>query len=186
MAELKDSGERREFQSGAVRDIQEGKGRCDLLPLSCIVDWYNYDDEDFISKTLYFIHKYLSTKKIAAIYDALNSFCTGKGWRIEDAVLEVSIHYEDGAKKYGPHNWEKGIPDHCYIDSGVRHLMKYSRGDKDEPHDRAFIWNMFGLLYNEKYHKDLQDSFYLDEINVADNTDLYHLPPDPLKYNILK
>ena len=28
-----DSGERREFNSGAVRDIQEGKGRCDLLPL---------------------------------------------------------------------------------------------------------------------------------------------------------
>lgn len=34
MAELKDSGARREFESGAVRDIQEGKGRCDLLPLT--------------------------------------------------------------------------------------------------------------------------------------------------------
>ena len=31
--ELKDSGTRREFPSGAVRDINEGKGRCDLLPL---------------------------------------------------------------------------------------------------------------------------------------------------------
>ena len=31
--ELKDSGARREFGTGAVRDIQEGKGRCDLLPL---------------------------------------------------------------------------------------------------------------------------------------------------------
>lgn len=30
--ELKDSGERREFKSGAVRDRQEGKGRFDLLP----------------------------------------------------------------------------------------------------------------------------------------------------------
>ena len=27
-----DSGERRQFASGAVRDIQEGKGRYDLLP----------------------------------------------------------------------------------------------------------------------------------------------------------
>ena len=34
--EIKDSGERREFLSGAVRDIQEGKGRCDLLPLDII------------------------------------------------------------------------------------------------------------------------------------------------------
>lgn len=29
---IKDSGNRREFDSGAVRDIAEGKGRCDLLP----------------------------------------------------------------------------------------------------------------------------------------------------------
>lgn len=28
--ELQDSGNRREFDSGAVRDINEGKGRCDL------------------------------------------------------------------------------------------------------------------------------------------------------------
>ena len=28
MAVLKDSGERTEFQSGAVRDLGEGKGRC--------------------------------------------------------------------------------------------------------------------------------------------------------------
>ena len=31
-----DSGERREFPTGAVRDIQEGKGRCDLLPLDVV------------------------------------------------------------------------------------------------------------------------------------------------------
>ena len=34
--ELKDSGTRREFETGAVRDICEGKGRCDLLPMDVI------------------------------------------------------------------------------------------------------------------------------------------------------
>ena len=34
--EIKDSGERREFKTGAVRDIGEGKGRCDLLPLDIL------------------------------------------------------------------------------------------------------------------------------------------------------
>ncbi len=29
---LKDSGQRRNFHTGAVRDVREGKGRCDLLP----------------------------------------------------------------------------------------------------------------------------------------------------------
>ena len=33
MSAILDSGNRRTFQTGAVRDIQEGKGRCDLLPL---------------------------------------------------------------------------------------------------------------------------------------------------------
>ena len=33
---LKDSGERQDFGTGAVRDTQEGKGRYDLLPPSAI------------------------------------------------------------------------------------------------------------------------------------------------------
>ena len=33
---IKDSGERTEFESGAVRDIHEGKGRFDLLPM-CVL-----------------------------------------------------------------------------------------------------------------------------------------------------
>lgn len=35
---LKDSGERREFASGAVRDMQTGKGRMDLLPWGAIME----------------------------------------------------------------------------------------------------------------------------------------------------
>lgn len=34
--QIKDSGERTEFYTGAVRDMSKGKGRCDLLPLSVI------------------------------------------------------------------------------------------------------------------------------------------------------
>ena len=36
MATIKDSGERTQFQSGAVRDMHEGKGRFDLLPM-CVL-----------------------------------------------------------------------------------------------------------------------------------------------------
>ena len=35
-AKIKDSGERTEFPSGAVRDMHEGKGRFDLLPM-CVL-----------------------------------------------------------------------------------------------------------------------------------------------------
>ena len=33
---IKDSGDRTEFPTGAVRDMHEGKGRCDLLPM-CVM-----------------------------------------------------------------------------------------------------------------------------------------------------
>lgn len=34
---VKDSGVRQEFETGAVRDTQEGKGRFDLLPINAII-----------------------------------------------------------------------------------------------------------------------------------------------------
>jgi hypothetical protein len=34
---IQDSGDRREFGTGAVRDMAEGKGRCDLLPACAII-----------------------------------------------------------------------------------------------------------------------------------------------------
>ena len=35
---IKDSGNRTNFESGAVRDIQSGKGRCDLMPLGVVAN----------------------------------------------------------------------------------------------------------------------------------------------------
>ena len=35
---IKDSDERREFETGAVRDMAEGKGRMDLLPWAAIIE----------------------------------------------------------------------------------------------------------------------------------------------------
>ena len=161
MANLIDSGERREFETGAVRDISEGKGRCDLLPLDVIgTKFYNGDivlcaiycfmdlgDEDYIVKA---IRHFIRTN----MYDN-----DGYGGEIT-AILELAKHYEDGCRKYGERNWEKGIPFHCFIDSGVRHYLKYLRGDKDEPHDRAFLWNMFGLLWTVMHHPELNDLPY--------------------------
>ena len=65
--------------------------------------------------------------------------------------LEVSKHFEEGAKKYGENNWQKGIPPSCYIDSAVRHYLKWLRGDNDEPHDRAFVWNIMCCIWEVDY-----------------------------------
>ena len=72
---IQDSGSRTEFETGAVRDMSEGKGDMVSLP-----------------------------------------------WR---AILRLSRHYENGAKKYGRFNYQKGIPVSSFIDSACRHLAKY-------------------------------------------------------------
>ena len=145
-----DSGARREFDSGAVRDVTEDKGRCDLLPLDVIA---------FINKnyTLSLIDRYVRTGDSHILRDVIVEFSRTRFDNIETAMLEVAKHYEDGAKKYDERNWEKGIPLHCYIDSGVRHYLKFLRGDTDEPHDRAFIWNMLGAMWTQAHLPHLID-----------------------------
>ena len=58
------------------------------------------------------------------------------------AIIEVSKHCEEGAKKYGEHNVDKGIPTHSLCDSAGRHLAKYLDGQTDENHLVAAAWNL--------------------------------------------
>lgn len=105
--EIKDSGDRTEFPTGAVRDMHEGKGRMDLLP-----------------------------------------------W---NAIMEVSRHCEAGARKYGEHNVDRGIPVHSLMDSGLRHAAKHLTGQKDERHLVAACWNLLWALEMELTRPDMVD-----------------------------
>lgn len=148
--EILDSGNRREFDTGAVRDVSEGKGRCDLLPLDVIGTWLQND-------MLVMIEKFKETKNVTYLYSAINYFQGEYGVDVWTLLLEVSKHFENGAKKYGENNWKKGIPLHCYIDSGVRHFLKHLRGDTDEPHDRAFVWNILCAIWTFQNKPELDD-----------------------------
>ena len=112
---LADSGTRREFASGAVRDVAEGKGRCDLLPAV--------------------------------------------------AILRLARHFERGAIKYSDRNWEKGIPIHSFIDSAIRHTMKYLDGQHDEDHLCAAAWNLICAMWTEEKHPELNDLPWAKEAN---------------------
>lgn len=156
MAELKDSGARRVFDSGATRDISSGKGRCDLLPLDVVAKFLaglGFHGNPVLLR----IHEFMITKDPDKLYSALAYFCNAAYMDKQSALLEVSKQYEDGAKKYADRNWEKGLPLHCFIDSGVRHYLKWLRGDRDEPHDRAFTWNILGALWTLEHKPELDD-----------------------------
>ena len=155
-----DSGKRTEFESGAVRDIQEGKGRCDLLPLDVVNELFDWACD---SRIICNINKYMRKGDYVVLFDTLDefieAFCKDD---IYTALLEVSIHFEEGCKKYGEDNWQKGIPTKRYIDSAVRHYLKFRRGDTDERHDRAFMWNIMCCIWTcvnkpelNSYKKDI-------------------------------
>ena len=97
---VKDSGVRQTFDTGSVRDIQEGKGRFDLITP-------------------------IGLKRLAQ-------------------------HYENGAKKYGPRNWEKGQPLSRYCDSALRHMNCLLEVMKDEDHAAAVCWNIMEYIHTEE------------------------------------
>lgn len=146
-----DSGTRREFETGAVRDIQAGKGRCDLLPLDVVAEFMS-------DPLLLYISRFQEDGAIRHLYDALTEGVLVAGFQTNfNMLLEVAKHFEEGCNKYGDNNWQKGIPTKCYIDSAVRHYLKYLRGDKDEPHDRAFCWNILCCIWTCIHKPELND-----------------------------
>lgn len=146
-----DSGERREFDTGAVRDIQEGKGRCDLMPLDVVGDFLSND-------ILRCIGSFQQSGDVRELAYALSMFDAYEPYTM---MLEVAKHFEEGAKKYGEvngvPNWKLGIPVKCYIDSAVRHYLKWLRGDNDEPHDRSFVWNVLACWWTCIHKPELND-----------------------------
>ena len=105
---IEDSGNRTPLgDTGFVRDIQEGKGRMDLLP------WH--------------------------------------------AIMEVSVHCAEGAKKYGERNIDKGAPLHSLLSSGARHLAKYILGQDDEDPLRDACWNLLWALEQRTTHPECND-----------------------------
>lgn len=156
-----DSGNRREFGTGAVRDIQEGKGRCDLMPLQ-VVSMHMRD------LSLDYIYRFELDGNPGYLFDALTEFAKRYGVDkngMAAMYLDVSHQFEDGAKKYGEHNWQKGIPVTCYIDSAVRHYLKLVAGWKDEPHDRAFVWNLMCCIWT-CMHKPELNTYAGDDNNA--------------------
>lgn len=158
---IKDSGNRRQFESGAVRDMQEGKGRCDLMPLEVVAKCLRYDlgnnvehenEVRIIELIKYFLETGDTTPLVQALYIFPEYDC------LATMFLEVAKHFEEGAKKYGENNWQKGIPVNCYIDSAVRHYLKWLRGDKDEPHYRAFVWNLMCCIWEVDYRPKEENS----------------------------
>lgn len=74
-------------------------------------------------------------------------------------LMRLAKHYENGAVKYGDHNWSKGQPISRYLCSAFRHMVKYMGGCRDEDHLSAITWNIFCVIdHEERIARGLLDS----------------------------
>jgi hypothetical protein len=147
-----DSGNRSTFDTGAVRDIQEGKGRPTLMPLQVVSRLLGKQTGDYIFQC---IAEFTEKGETRYLYAALLRFVTmAYAGETETMILEAAIHFEEGSKKYGENNWKLGIPLNCYLDSAIRHYLKWRRGDTDEAHDRAFCFNVMCCIWEVDYHEN--------------------------------
>jgi hypothetical protein len=73
------------------------------------------------------------------------------------AMMRLAKHYEAGALKYTPRNFEIGMPISRYLDAAFRHLYKYLAGYSDEDHLSAVAWNIFAIMHHEYHRKEMQD-----------------------------
>lgn len=150
--ETKDSGKREQFASGMQRDTQDGKLRVDLAfdgPILRILfregpkgdaglamcDWYetassSHPAPDEAAKVL---------RLIAAYEGGMGALMT----RYAGVMTR-------GAIKYTARNWMQADGEAeaaRFISSASRHFMQWYRGDTDEDHAAAVVFNLNGYEY---------------------------------------
>lgn len=81
----------------------------------------------------------------------------------KDLERRLAKLYTKGAELYGADNWRKGQPKDATMDSLERHLEAYRRGETDEDHLSAVIWNAFSMMNVDEYlledHPELDFEF---------------------------
>lgn len=75
----------------------------------------------------------------------------------QQELKRVMRRYLTGADKYGENNWMKGMPLSVYYDCAHRHMEAWWRGDDDEDHAAAVVWNMLCAMYTEINNEELDD-----------------------------
>lgn len=147
-------------------NMKYGKGRCDLLPLGVVFKFLTEcNDTDVDAETrnilhcLYMFQKTQNTDYLYSILDYVSEYMYSNKYTM---LLDLSIQFEKKAEKHGIDSWKKEIPKWSYLDSAIRHFLKWLRLDADEKHGREFIWNVFCLIYTIENKGDNDDinNFY--------------------------
>ena len=170
--ELKDSGQRQRFDTGAVRDIPTGKGRFDLItPFGMAVLAQAYQNKTVstsflccINYAIEAITDFRITLNIASLGLAARQLCDAIHCSVTNqfpkftpflgyanispiALKRLAAVYEKGASKYTDRNWEQGMPVSRTLDSAFRHITQALNKEVDEDHLAQALWNVMAAIH---------------------------------------
>lgn len=172
---IKDTGNRVNFSTGAVKDISPEKGRYDLLPLHQLADLFYEEGDVFTYQFIWHVGNFEKNGAIADLIMALEILIekgikgeTDKLQKYYKFVMMLSKRYEDALTKYPENNWKKGIPVHCFIDSALRHFFQYRMGMTDEDHFTAVGWNLLGAMWTVTNLSEMCDLPFMDKMKEED------------------
>ena len=171
----KDSGQRKEFDSGMKRDVSENKDRPDLVyaPVASLI--YDVKPQqldltapviqsayDLVTRVQSYKDSMSRSEKIyllpyteAYVKNFVKHFVTWYnvtyGYDPEEQLEGVIGVMTRGAQKYDEHNWKKADGEaeyHRFAESFLRHLLQlvYEK-EKEENHCAAVWFNIGGMLY---------------------------------------
>lgn len=164
--EIKMEGEFHTFDGGAIRYTKEGKGRPDLIPPKTLYKLISKieaccDKGTITDGSMSVVFACVNEGKwLDTIIELFTAFYIRPdldyGYescpvmtreshipKMAEMLLDLAIHFEKGAEKYGEHNCERGIPLESFVQSGMRHTLQAFAGKTDENHVISAIWNFF-------------------------------------------
>lgn len=148
MFETKDSGKREQFDSGMVRDTQEGKLRFDLAfdgPL-----FWSLFDERPCGLLVRAMQKWYEEGGIKNASEVIWQMAEYEKVSVMIIVERYAALMMRGAVKYEEKNWMLAAGEaefKRFRASACRHFKQYINGETDEDHGAAVFFNLNGTEY---------------------------------------
>jgi len=185
--QVKDSGERRDFDTGAKRDVDCDKPRYDLIPMTslsrvisyysrkedisnlCIEDvkalmwdfgllWGNSCDDGLLLSIIWIALDLIQKQEKDNLIQVKSVHYSNFHVISPKTYTRLAYHYSHGAKKYDPWNWAKGMPLSTFHASLMRHIYAFISDEPDEDHLSAIFFNAASILHFKQINRhDVDD-----------------------------
>ena len=175
--QVKDSGERRNFDTGAKRDVDYNKPRFDLIPTTVLqkiiqcrdqfkqpisdridddikaeiwnlgLAWSITIDDDFLLRLIWLVLDIICLQEKDNLLSSNPKWYGGFHRISPKTYLRLANHYGKGAQKYDAWNWSKGMPLSVFYASLMRHIFAIVQDETEEDHLSAIFFNAACILH---------------------------------------